>query len=102
MALLPERNQAPLTARKKTGPRSIESPVQPVVEFKTSSVPELPKYEQKLKPWQSAPNTSMEFISCCSSHKECTTYGDCVDKAFHVNYAKVCSLYKHLKRKGGI
>lgn len=92
MAVLPKRSPGPISARKKAVPRS----VQPVVELKES--PELPKCTQGLKPWQSAPNTSMETIGCCSSHKECIANGDCVEKAYHVNYAVVCSLYKHIRK----
>lgn len=97
MAVLPKRNLVPTPAtRKKAIPKVMESPVQPVIE---SSEPVLPKYNQKLKPWQSAPNTSMELISCCSSHKLCIAYGDCVEQAFHINYEKVCSLYKRIRNE---
>lgn len=98
MAVLP-KSKGPLTTRKKAVRKTVTEAKESVVKLEVPA--ELPKLEQKLKPWQSAPNTSMELFGCCSSHKECTAYGDCVEKAFHVNYAKVCSLYKKLK-KGGI
>ena len=97
MAVLPKRNLVPTSAaRKKAIPKVMESPVQSVIE---SSEPVLPKLIQGLKPWQSSPNTSTELISCCSSHKECIAYGDCAEKAFHVNYGKVCSLYKRIRNE---
>jgi len=96
MAVLPKRNLVPASAaRKKAIPKLMESPVLPVIESKE---PVLPKLIQGLKPWQSSPNTSTELISCCSSHKLCVAYGDCVEQAFHVNYAKVCSLYKRIRK----
>ena len=99
MAVLPKRNLVPTSAaRKKAIPKVMESPVLPVIESKE---PVLPKYNQKLKPWQSAPNTSMELIGCCSSHKECLAYGDCVEKLYHVNYKKVCSLYRRIRKGRG-
>lgn len=72
----------PATMLKKARPQ----------QFKPSEV------KQDIRVWETEPILLESSIGCCGYHMLCMPAGDCVKKAFHPDYATMCSLYKNIRK----